>query len=101
MNVFVIEQWLLKTSYYLICFTTLIADWTGMKSGPFPLEMTFTCLSTANIHYRPFGQLQEGPLPALQIITGSVITTYYDKYGKLLAGQEDQLILDNDEMVWK
>ena len=61
--------------------------------------MTFTCLSAANVYYGPFHELQEGPTPALQITTRSVIATYYGKYGKLLEVLEDQLILDNDEIV--
>ena len=32
-------------------------------------------------------------------MTGSVIATYYDKYGELLRGPEDQLMFDNDEIA--
>ncbi len=61
--------------------------------------MTFACFFAANIHYGLFGELQEGPPPALQITTGSIITTHYGKYGELLEGLEDQLMLDNDEIA--
>lgn len=61
--------------------------------------MNFACLFTANIHYGLFGKLQEGPLPTLQITTGSVIATHYSKYSKILEGLKDQLMLDNDKIV--
>ncbi len=32
-------------------------------------------------------------------MTGSVIATHYSKYGKLLEGQEGQLMLDNNKIV--
>lgn len=59
--------------------------------------MTFACLFAANVHYGLFGELQERPLPTLT--TGSVIAIHYSKYGKLLRGLKDQLILDNDEIA--
>lgn len=61
--------------------------------------MTFAWLSTANVHYRLFGQFQEKLPPALQIMTKSVIAIYYSKYGKLFEDLEDQLMLDNDKIV--
>ncbi len=61
--------------------------------------MTFARLSVANVQYGLFGKLQEGSPPALQITTGSVIATYYGKYGELLEGLEDQLMLDNDKIA--
>lgn len=59
--------------------------------------MTFVCLFIANIYYGLFDELQKRPPLIFQIITGSIIATYYGKYGELLEGPEDQLILDNDE----
>ncbi len=93
------ERLLLGTSYHLTRFTTSIADWTRIESGPLPLEITFARFFTANVYYGHFGELQKRPPPALRITTGSVITIHYSKYGKLLEGLEDQLILDNDEIA--
>lgn len=61
--------------------------------------MSFACLSVANVYYGLFDKLQVGPPPALQIMTGSVIATHYDKNGELFGGPEDQLMLVNDEIV--
>lgn len=61
--------------------------------------MIFARLSTANIHYGLFGELQERPPPTLKITIGSVIVLYYGQYGKLLEGLEDQLMLNNDEIA--
>lgn len=58
--------------------------------------MTFACLSAANVHYEPFGELQEGSSPTLQITTRSVIVTHYNKYGKLFESSEDKPMLNND-----
>lgn len=61
--------------------------------------MTFVCLFIANIYYELFDKLQKRPPLIFQIITGSIITTHYGKYGELLEGSEDQLILDNNEIA--
>ncbi len=61
--------------------------------------MTFAHFSAANIYYKPFGELLEGPPFALQITTGSVIVIHYGKYDKLLEGSEDQLMFDNDKIT--
>lgn len=58
--------------------------------------MIFARLSAANVHYGPFGKLQEELLPALRIMTRSVIAIHYSKYGELLEGPEDKPMLDND-----
>ncbi len=100
MNAFVVEQLLSGTSHYSARFTTLTADWTKIESSPPPPpKITFACLSVANIYYGPFGELQERLPSALQITTGSVIATHYSKYGELLEGPEDQLILDNNDIA--
>ena len=47
----------------------------------------------------PLVNFRKDLLPALEIITRSVIVIHYGKYGKLLEGQEDQLILDNNKIA--
>ena len=61
--------------------------------------MTFAYLFTANVYYGPFGKLQKRPPLTLQIITRSIIATYYGKYGELLECLKDKLIFNNNEIV--
>ncbi len=98
-NAFVVERLLSGISSQSAQFTTSTADWSAIESGPLLPDMTFACLCTANVYYGLFGELQKRPPPTLQITTGSVIATHYGKYGKLLEGVKDQLLLDNDEIA--
>ena len=93
------EQLLLETSHHSTCSITSTADWSRIASGFPSSAMTFACLSATNVHYGPFGELQEGPSSAFQITTGSIMGTYYGKYDKLLEGPGAKLMLNNDEIA--
>lgn len=99
MNAFVVERLLSGTFHHLARFTTSTVDWTRIESGSAPPEITFAHLSTANLYYGLFSELQEGPSPTFRIIIVSIITPDYSKYGELIEGPEDQLTLDNNEIA--
>lgn len=61
-------------------------DWDSIKNSIDAPDVIFSCLTTANLHYDLFGELDEGflPLPVSNTPKNPIIGTHYGQYDELL-----------------